>query len=135
MGLGHRASNMNNLPDPIDLNLYRQQKKNLDDLLPSVTKMSHPELCQFTQLMSKVIDQQSELLVYLVANQQQFVEKFKQIQGQFLYVSGQAYLSLEILKDKGVISPEEVESMWQGVLQDKILDNSERESDNSSSNS
>ena len=53
----------------------------------------------------------------LVKDMRLLVQRQTEMQQQFMYVSGQAFLALEILKKKGICTPEELEEEWQKIAE------------------
>ena len=53
----------------------------------------------------------------LVKDMRLLVQRQTEMQQQFMYVSGQAYLALEMLKKRGICTPEEVEEEWQKIAE------------------
>lgn len=111
---------MDNVTDFI---AYRKSKEQVESILNGVdtSKLSVIELGEIVKLLGKVNKQQSELLTALTNDMTLMVNRFAEMQQQFLLVSGQAYIALQMLKDKGICSPEEVETAWDHMVSEKIL--------------
>lgn len=106
-----------------DFLAYRESKKKVESLLAAadVTKLGHTELAQLVQSLGKLVEQQSSVLNALMLDLTLLVQRQTEMQQQFMYVSGQAYLAIQFLREKGIVSPEEVETAWQKMVQEKIL--------------
>lgn len=106
-----------------DFLAYKESRKKVESLLASadVSKLSANELSVIVQSLGKLTTQQSDILQTLMIDLTLLVERQQEMQQQFMYVSGQAYLALQLLKEKNVCTPEEVETAWQTMVQDKIL--------------
>jgi hypothetical protein len=113
-----------------DFLAYRESKRRVDSLLAStdISKLGHSELCQVVQSLGKLIAQQSDILNAVIADLTVFIERHSEMQQQFIYISGQAYLALHLLKEKNICLPEEIETAWQTIVQDKILKQDQGES-------
>ena len=106
-----------------DFLAYRESKKKVESLLAAadVTKLGHTELAQLVQSLGKLVEQQSSVLNALMLDLTLLVQRQTEMQQQFMYVSGQAYLAIQFLREKGIVTPEEVETAWQQMVQEKIL--------------
>lgn len=106
-----------------DFLAYRDSKRKVESLLASidVTKLGHAELAQLVQSLGKLVEQQSNVLNAVMLDMTLLVERHTEMQQQFVYVSGQAFLAIQMLKEKNICSPEEIETAWQQMVQEKIL--------------
>lgn len=117
----------------VDLLAYRQQARGLKELLAADTsKLSQKELSALVQSLGKVVDQQTSLLNQMMMDLTLLTHNFAGMQNQFLLVSGQAYVSLELLKSKGVCTPEEIDELWSQIekkINNTVLESPEDETD------
>jgi hypothetical protein len=106
-----------------DFLAYRESKKAVENLLATVdvNSLDHTELAKLVQSLGKLVEQQSSVLNALMLDMTLLVERHTEMQQQFIYVSGQAFLALQFLREKGICSPEEVETAWTQMIQEKIL--------------
>lgn len=117
----------------VDFLAFRESQKKLEALskMPDLTKLGHAELATILQSVSKVVLQQSDLIAELMQEQVLATESFMKLQEQCSMISLQAYVALEILKEKGVATPEEVSAMWQKVIKEKVYKGQEPSEDGS----
>ena len=100
----------------VDLLSYRQQARGIKDLLSADTsKLSQKELSILVQSLGKLVEQQTSLLNQMMLDLTLLTHNFAGMQNQFLLVSGQAFVCLEMLKLKGICTPEDIDSMWEQV--------------------
>ncbi len=111
---------MTNITDILE---YRDSKLRLEKLstIPTFSHFGTAELGSLVQLLTKVTLQQADLINGMMSDMSIMAHNYQQMQDQALQVSGQAYLSLEMLKEKGICNAEEIHVKWKEIEQEKIL--------------
>jgi hypothetical protein len=106
-----------------DFLAYKEQKRKIDALLSStdVSKLGQAEQGHLIQSVAKLVQQQSDLLNTVMLDMTLLVERMQDMQQQFIYISGQAYLGIQMLREKNICSPEEIETAWAQIVKEKIL--------------
>ena len=98
----------------IDLEGYRSSLKKAQE---SVSRASPQERVKVEADESiRLIGLQSEIIEALLNDIALLAGKYKEMESQFVMVSAQAYLSLEILKEKGVLTEEELKAKWSELM-------------------
>ena len=102
---------------------YKDQRTRLQNLteLPDLSKLGVAELGSLVQLLSRMVLQQAELINGIMAELAVNAQNHSDMQQQFMYVSGQAFMSTQMLKDKNICTAEELHESWHKILQEKIL--------------
>jgi hypothetical protein len=121
---------MNNVTDFL---AYRESRNKVQSLLAAanISKLGYGELTTLVESLGKLVEQQSDVLQAMMSDLILLVQRHEEMQQQFVFVSGQAYLALNFLKEKGICTPEEVETAWQNVVQEKILKSQEQQESSS----
>ena len=105
----------------IDLENYKKHKTGFLKVASQV-QMDHKTMNTVVNLAASLIEEQSDIIEQLIENQKLLLSKHKEMQGQFLYVSGQAFCLFELLKLKNVCNAEDIENLWQKILKENILE-------------
>lgn len=99
----------------IDLEGYRESLKKAQE---KVSKASGEERVRIEADESlSLIKLQGEIIEALLNDIALLAGKYKEIESQFVFVSAQAYLSLELMKEKGVVTEEELKTQWAELMQ------------------
>lgn len=106
----------------VNLFEYKKEKTRIKSLIDTtdLSKLTYSQLAGLVQSLGKLVEHQSTILNELLTSTAMLNTSVNNIQDQFMYVSGQAYLSLEILKSKGIITAAEVETLWNQIIEEKI---------------
>lgn len=100
----------------VDLMAFKAEAKKVKELLKTDTSaLSQKELSMLVQSLGKLVDQQTALLNQMMLDMTLLTHNFAGMQNQFLLVSGQAYVALELLKEKSVCTPEDIDAKWQAI--------------------
>lgn len=118
------------MPKVIDLNSYKKQREELvqetKNLVNIKDNLSDAEKLAVRQ--ARLIEQQSQVMDALLNDIALLVGKHIELQNQFMIVSAQAYLAIQVLKDKGVILPEELEARWADLMA-KVLSQDDQQTE------
>ena len=107
-----------NKPDNkvVDLISYRAKARGVKDLMKTDTsKLSQKELNVLVTTLGELVQQQTDLLNQSMIDLTLLNHNLAGMQNQFLLVSGQAHVALEMLKKKGICTPEEIDDIWQDL--------------------
>lgn len=118
------------MPKVIDLNSYKKQREELvqeaKNLVNVKDNLSDAEKLAVKQ--ARLIEQQSQVMDALLNDIALLVGKHIELQNQFMIVSAQAYLAIQVLKDKGVILSEELEARWADLMA-KVLSQDDQQTE------
>ncbi len=103
-----------------DLLEYKKQKDKALKFLEEDLKKPWKSDSDTLDAVVNLVFQQSELLDTLLKNLVLISNQHRDLQEQVIYLSGQNYLALQIMKEKSLITEEEVAIIWQDVKQ-KLL--------------
>lgn len=104
-----------------DLLKYRENKKIIQQLSQlDTSKLGMEELRTLTSSLSKMVVQLTGLLENMAENTARLAEGQANMQDQFVYVSGQAYVALTLLKERGVCTAVDISDCWKRTVEDKI---------------
>ncbi len=84
-------------------------------------KLTRAELAQTLEKAGEVIDEQYALLQALTRDILLLAQTYKEAQVNMTMVSAQAFLIMEVIKEKGLCTSEELQSRWQKLLKEQLV--------------
>lgn len=101
---------------------HRERKRHLEEMSKiDTSSLNMEQLRDLTGTLSKMVLDLTKLVEVSAMNIADLAQRQLNMQEQFLLVSGQAYLALELLKQKGICSEDEVKDAWTKILKEKII--------------
>lgn len=83
-------------------------------------KLTRAELADALLSSTELMNAQHDLLQALTGDILKLVKSHNEMQAQQSMVSGQAYLALEILKEKGLATSDELQTRWEEIVRSKV---------------
>lgn len=113
----------------IDFVQWRTNQRKLEELSKSsdLSKLGTAELGQVLQALTKLVLTQSSLIQQMMQEINLSSQDFVILQEQCSYIAGQGFVALQMLKQKGVCTADEVSAEWQKMLEEKILKTDQEE--------
>lgn len=107
------------MPKVIDLDKYKEQREELRKEVKKLSSLHNTELGHVENLAireARLLEAQAEVLDALLNDISMLVGRHLEMQNQFIVVSAQAFLALQILREKNIIMPEELQARWEGLM-------------------
>lgn len=112
---------MTNVTDIADM---RNKRKSLEKKAAKIRggsdKLTRGELSDAFLESANLVEQQHALMEALTNDILMLAKTYTEMQHQVMMISGQAFLALDVLKEKGLITPDELQARWDSVVQKKI---------------
>lgn len=112
---------MSNVTDIASMRKKRQElEKQAERVKKGSDKLTRGELSEAFVQSAELVQQQYELLEALTQDILMLAKTYTEMQHQVMLISGQAFLALDLMKEKGLVTPEELQARWDSVVKKKI---------------
>lgn len=112
-----------NLIDIVDHQNTADQIAELTNLSKEeINKLSPDQKNQHIHLITKLLKTQSKSVVALMNDVSLLIQSHELMKEQFTHISCQSFLALQMIKEKGLVTKEEIEKAWLTLVKEKILD-------------
>jgi hypothetical protein len=99
----------------VDLEDYRKKKAEIQEMAKHKKDLNVDEVLEFSA-------QQGEIVEALLNDIALLTGKHIDLQNQFKIVAAQAFLSLQLLQEKGVVMEEELHGRWEDLMKQVVPD-------------
>lgn len=100
---------------------HLERKRHLKSMADIDTSaLNTDQLKELCGTLSKMVLDLSSLVEISAANIADLAQRQLEMQQQFMLVSGQAYTSLEIMRQKNICTDDDIKNTWEQILREKM---------------